>query len=114
MTLIYQWIDALWVVAAFLVVHRDHRWWTIGLIVSCMFMMRMEIELMVGIGHERGILTFMKSHIHNRLLFVYSLLYMVFFIMAYYSQNTRGAIFMAATISFFFFALIFSVLVMVL
>ncbi len=114
MTLIYQWIDVFWIVVAFFTVHRDHRWWTIGFIASCMFMMRMEVEIMVGIGNEHGILPFLQSHIYNRLLVAYSLIYIIFFVMAYYSRDTRGAIFMAATISFFFFALIISVLVMVL
>ncbi|GJL85823.1 MAG: hypothetical protein DHS20C02_15980 [Micavibrio sp.] len=79
-----------------------------------MFMMRMEIELMTEIDKEHGILTLLHSHIHNRLLIVYSFIYIIFFVLSYYSQNTRGAIFMAATISFFFFALITSVLAMVL
>lgn len=95
-------------------VHKPHRLYALGFILSCMLMMRLEIELMDGIGYGHGILNFMQSHIHNRLLVVYSVIYMLYFVMAYYSPNTKGAVMLAASISVFFFVLFLSVFIMVL
>jgi len=111
---IYQWIDVLWLGAVFFAVHKPHRLYALGFILSCMFMMRLQIEMMSGIGYEQGILAFMDSHIHVRLMVIYSIVYILYFVMAYYSPNTKGAVFLAASISVFFFALFLSIFLMVL
>ncbi len=114
MTLTYQWIDLIWLPVAFYIVRREQRWWAIGLIASCMLMMRLEIELMEEIGYPHGLIGLMKSSVHNRLLVLYSLVYIAFFTLAHYSKNSTGTVFLAATISIFFMVLVLSVFVMVL
>ncbi len=111
---IYQWIDALWIPVGLLVVHKKHRLWAVGFIAACMLMMRLQVELLAGVGYERGIVGLMDSHIFNRGLVVYSVIYIIYFLLAYYSPGTRGSVFMAASISIFFFALFLSMIVMVL
>jgi len=112
--IIYQWIDVIWLPVAFFAVHKPHRWYALGFILSCMLMMRLQIELMSGIGYDTGILSFMDSHIQNRVLVTYSIIYILYFVMAFYSPNTKGSIFMAASISIFFFVLFLSSFLMVL
>jgi hypothetical protein len=114
MSFIYQWIDALWLPLAFFVVHKPHRWWAVGFVASCMLMLRLQTELMVEIGYDKGILNFVDSPVFSRGLIVYSIIYIIYLILAYYSPGTRGVVFMAASISIFFMSLFISMIVMVL
>lgn len=107
-------MDVIWLPIALFVVHKHQRFWAIALIASCMLMMRMQIELMVGIGYEKGILNFMDSNIFYRGLAVYSFFYMLFLLLARYSPRSENAIVMAAAISVFFMAFFVSTLIMVL
>ena len=49
-SLIYQWIDLLWLPLGFFAVAPKFRWLTLGFIAACLLMMRMQIELMVYFG----------------------------------------------------------------
>ena len=114
MNFVIQWIDVIWLPIAWFVVHKHQRSWTMGLIVSCMVMMRLQIELMVSIGYENGLVGFFDAHVSHRALTVYSLFYMLFIGLAAYSPNTRQVIVMGAAISVFFAAFFISTLIMVL
>ncbi len=114
MNFVIQWMDVIWLPVAFFIVHKHQRVWVISLIISCMFMMRMQLEFISGIGYERGLMSLMNSHILHRALIVYSLFYMLFLILSYYSPHTRGIIIMAASISVFFMAFFVSTFVMLL
>jgi hypothetical protein len=114
MDLIYQWIDLLWLPLVFYAVHKQHRLLALGFLASCMLMMRLQIEIMEGIGYGNGIVGLMQSSGHTRALMVYSLAYFVFFIMAYYSPGSRPIIFFAACLAIFFFAFFASMLLMLL
>ena len=112
MTFILQWIDVIWLPIAWFVVNKDQRWWSIALVGSCMLMMRMQVELMVKIGYPHGMLPFYDAHVFARGVITYSIFYVAFILLAHYSPNTKGALFMTGTISIFFLALLFSTLVM--
>lgn len=114
MDFILQWIDALWLVVALAVVHRQHRWLVLGFMAACMIMVRLQTELMIVAGYPRGILRFIESDVFSRGLITYSIFYALYLILAYYSPGTKGPIFMAASISIFFMALFVSTVVMVL
>ena len=111
---IYLWIDILWLPIAFFTVHKKHRWWAAGLIISCMIMMRLQIEIMEQIGHPNGILPIIESHVNLRALFVYSFFYILFIAMAHYSPKTDGIIFMGACLTIFFMVFVVSSFIMLL
>lgn len=114
MDFILQYIDALWLPLAWFVVHRQQRWWALGFVASCMVMMRMQAELMHGIGYPHGILTFMNSDMLSRGILIYSIFYMLYFALAVFSPGTKGSILLATSIGIFFMAFFVSSMVMLL
>lgn len=111
---IYYWIDVIWLPIAFFLVHKKHRWWSIGFVVSCMVFMRLQVELMEFIGHPNGILKLISIDVNARMLVVYSIFYMLFLVMAHYSPKTEGVVFMGACLGIFFMLFVVSSLIMVL
>jgi hypothetical protein len=114
MHFIIQWIDLVWLPLAWLVVNKEQRWWALGTLFCCMLVMRLEIELMESIGHSHGILGFIKGHVRNRALVLYSLFYGAYLLFAWYSPFSKGYLFMAASLGLFFMALFSSMLLMLL
>lgn len=114
MGVIYQWMDIIWIPIALYIVNKDQRIWAVGFILSCMLMMRLQIEVMQDIGYERGFTNFMTSDAFDRGLVVYSVFYVAYLILAHYSPNTKGPIFIAGSISIFFLAFFASTFIMLL
>lgn len=112
--LIYQWLDLLWLPAALLAVHRGQRLMAAGFVLACVFSLRMQIELMASLGFPQGILGFLNAGLYNRGLITYSLVTALFLVLAYLSPNTKGAIFLAASISLYILSFCTSMLVMAL
>lgn len=114
MGFILQWIDAIWIPLVLVGVHKAQRWWGLGFVLLCMVMMRLQVDLMQSIGHPFGILQLLPFHVFTKGQIVYSIFYALYIILAHYSPNTNGFIFMAASISMFFMALTVSMIVMLL
>lgn len=111
---IYLWIDTIWLPIAFFAVHKSHRWWAIGFVLGSMVLIRLLAEIFTYIGYPQGIMEIMKSNVHTRGLAVSSIFYMLFILIAHFSKNTQGVVFMAACLSFFFMIFVTSSIVMVL
>ncbi len=111
---IYLWADVIWLPIIFFTVHKKHRWWSLGFVISSMILIRLLAEIMIHIGYENGIMGFMTSNVHSRGLFISSFFYILFILVAHYSSDTRGVLFMAACLSFFFAIFVICSLVMVL
>lgn len=114
MHMLYFYIDLIWVPIALIVVHKEQRGWTIGFLLCGMIMMRMLIELIESTGYPTGILPFLHASAFQRGLAVYSVFYMLFMILAYYSPKTDKHVFMSGAISMFILASVICTLVMVL
>lgn len=112
--ILYYWIDVIWIPIAFFLVHQKHRWWSVGFVVGCMILMRLQVEMMAYIGHPNGILTLLNAHVNARLMVVYSIFYILFLVMAHYSPKTEGVVFMGACLGLLFMVFIVSSLVMIL
>jgi len=111
----YPWIDVLWLLAAFILVHPGQRMMSALFVGLSMVMMRLMVELMDFIGYPNGFFGIMPQYnAFDRGLLVYSAYYVLFFVMAHYSPGSRGPIFMAASISMFFMALFTTIVAMVL
>lgn len=109
-----HWVDVIWLPLAWFVVNKEQRWLALGTIAGCMVMMRLEAELIESTGFSHGMLPFLDSPVYDRGLVVYSVFYVLYLILAYYSPGSRSWVFTAASISIFFMASIVSIFVMVL
>lgn len=109
-----QWIDALWLIPAVLLLRRDRRFWAVGFIGACMLMLRLQAELMENLGYPYGMLSFMKSHVFYRALVVYGLFTAVYLAAARFSPYAQGTVLMATSLAFLFAAFAATFLVMVL
>lgn len=94
----------VWFVLALAVARKDQRLWVAGFFIGSMIMMRMIVELMATIGYPSGIMGWLDMPIMTRGLIVYSLCYLAYIGLFYFSPNAHGALLMAASIGFFFFA----------
>lgn len=111
---ISYWADILWLPTTFFLVHKQHRWWTLGFVLACMITLRLQTEIMHTIDYPHGIIGYLQSKVHTRGQTVYSVFYILFLIMAHYSPGTRGVVFMAACLAVFFMAFVVSMLSMIL
>lgn len=112
--MIYQWLDFIWLPIGLFVVNKDQRLWVLGFFAGCMLMMRMQVELMHTTGYPTGFINLMGSQALDRGLVVYSIFYVLYLVLAHYSPNTKGPIFVAGSISIFFMAFFTSSIIMVL
>lgn len=114
MTVFLQWIDALWLIPALLAMRKGQRLWAAGFIAGCMIMMRLQVELMESMGYPYGMFSLWRLHVFYRGLAIYGFFYAVYLVTARFSPYARGPILLATSISFFFAALVVSMLGMVL
>lgn len=113
-TLIYQWIDLIWLPIGWFAVHKGHRWYMLAFLVTCIATLRTQTELMDGIGYPAGILHLMDSPVRTRGLITYSVIFTLFLLLAHYSRGTRGIVFLAAALSIYIFAFCLSMVIMLL
>jgi hypothetical protein len=113
-TLIYQWIDLLWVPIGLIASHRGQRIKTTIFVLTCVFTLRTQLELMDSIGHPDGFLGLWSLGLYERGLIFYGLLNMIFLILVHLSPSTKGVIFLAAMISLYILGFCVSMLAMVL
>lgn len=111
---IMDWVDALWLPVAVFLVHKDQRIVTAAYILSCMFTLRLQAELLIDMGFETGFIALMNSHVMTRGLIVYAVFHILYLITAYFSPGSNKHVFLAASISIFFAALLTSMVIMML
>lgn len=111
---VYPYIDALWIPLALLVVHRHQRFFVLGFLLACMFMMRLLIELVESTGYPRGIIGLLDAPLFARGLAVYSFFYALYLLLSYLSPGSFKVVLMAASITLFFAATICAAIVMIL
>lgn len=114
MSLIYQWIDLVWIPIALLVAHKPHRLLTAGLILICALSLRLQVELMDSIGFDTGILSFMNTPLFQRGIMVYGFVIALFLVLAYFSPRTSKMVFFAAGLSIYILAVCLSTIIMIL
>lgn len=113
-SLFYQWIDLLWLPVALVAVHEGQRIKTCVFLLVCILTLRAQVELMETIGHPKGLVGLLHSGAYERGLVVYGIIFALFLLLAYFSANTKGIVFFAATLSIYIFAFCASMVVMLL
>lgn len=112
MSLVLHWIDLIWLPIGMFALHKDHRAWGAAFFIACMIMMRLQVELIESTGFEKGFTGLVNMDVHSRGQLTYTVFYILYIVLAVYSPGTKGTIFMAATLSLFFGAMLTSMVVM--
>lgn len=113
-SVIYSWLDLIWIPIAFLVVAKGKRLKSILFILSCVFTLRLQIELMHEIGKPAGILPFLDSPLLARGFLSYGLAISLFLLLSYYSRKEDPFVYIAAAITVYIAAFCVSSFVMIL
>lgn len=109
-----EWIDFAWVPVALFALRGSQKWQGALFVAAGGLMLRLQAEMMETLGYPTGFLPFLASDVLYRGMIVYSALYVVYFALAFWSPGSRHSVFLAFTLSFFFFCLFVSSLAMVL
>ncbi len=110
---IYHWLDALWLPVGMILVQPGQRLRTAMFIILSMIGMRLQIEMADG-SNFTGLLGWLPLTAFQRGLAVYSFFIGLFLILTIFSPQTRGPIFMAASLSIFFMAFFVTSVIMLL
>ena len=114
MNFILQYIDLLWLPLGWVAVRPQQRWIVLIFMITCMFMARMQTELMNAIEYPTGILDFTSIPVLGRAIIIYSFAYMFYLVFLHYMPKNSGSILMASAIGVFFMAFFTSSMVMLL
>lgn len=112
--MILNYIDFIWIPVALLIVHKEQRIVTAAFFASCFIMMRLQIEMMHSLGYPTGFLPLISWDVRKTALVTYMLFYLGYLGIAYWSPSGNKHIFLAASISIFFAAMLTSMAIMVL
>ena len=114
MNFLIQYIDFIWLPIALFVVHKEQRIMTGAFFLSCFLMLRLQVEMMVSLGYPTGILPLITWPVLYTGFVVYTVFYLAYLAMAYWSPGSHKHIFLAASISIFFAAIAVSMVIMLL
>jgi hypothetical protein len=112
--LIPDYIDLLWLPVGWFAAHRHQRVLVMAFIITCLLTFRIQVELMESTGYDSGFLPFLDSNVFTRGVIVYSVIFLLYLILAHYSPRSKKIIFFAASLSIYVMAFCISMLIMVL
>jgi hypothetical protein len=110
---VWNWLDILWLPIALLIVHKGQKWKSCAFILLCMVVMRLQIEIVEGMGFAKGVTGLIDWPLMIRGYAVYGVFFALYLLLSYLSPLTRGAIYMAASITIFFMAFTVSSIVLI-
>ena len=112
--IIYQWIDLLWLPVALLLAPKRLKIKSGIFVLTCVFTLRTQMELVESVGTSTGLINLFDSSIFHRGVIVYSIFIGLFLLMAVFSPKARTPVFMAAGISLYIMAFAISMVLMLL
>lgn len=111
---IYGNLDLVWVPIAIMTVHEGQRVKAAIFCAFCYLSLRMQLEVLAAFDAPNGFFNFLTMDPYLRGLASYSVMTILYLLLSIFSPNTKGAVFMAASLSLYFFALTISSVVMAL
>lgn len=114
MDIALNWIDLAWVLIALLILHKGQRLKGAIFALLCILALRLQIELMNGIGYPNGFLNILDFPLLHRGFIAYGAFIAVFFSLLHYSREKNHYIYIAAAITVFTIAFCVSSFVLVL
>jgi hypothetical protein len=112
--LVWHYLDAFWLPLALCIVHKGQRLKAIGFMLLCMVVLRLQIEIVESTGFAKGVTGLIDWPLIVRGYVVYGLFFALYLLLSYLSPFTRGAIYLAASLSIFFVAFTVSSIVLIL
>lgn len=109
-----NWVDLSWIVIALFVAKGRYKLFSVVFVLSCVFMLRLQIKLMNEIGFGSGFLHWFDMPILFRGMLVYGLCIGLFLGLVALSKEHNTYVYMAASITIFTIAFCVSSAVMVL
>ncbi|PZQ46725.1 MAG: hypothetical protein DI551_04540 [Micavibrio aeruginosavorus] len=110
----YQWIDLFWVPVALLTVEKGKRLFTCGFVLSCVLLLRLQVELLQQIGMPNGFFGWLGADIFLHGVITYGAFVAFFFIFSHFSQGSDKSVHMAASITILIAAFCVSSFIMLL
>lgn len=107
-------IDLFWIPVALLTMERGKRLKTCAFILSCWFLLRLQVELLRDMGFGNGFFGLIDASIFHRGLITYSVFILLFLILAFFSKGSDKHVHLAASITMMIAALCVSSFVMIL
>lgn len=114
MDTILQWIDLIWAPIIFFTANKKVRVKGVIFVLACVFMLRLQVQLMTEIGFNAGILTFIQWPALYKGMAIYGFFIGVITLLNALSKDTDPYVFIAASISVFILSFCISSVVMVL
>lgn len=108
---ILRWIDLLWVFPAVVLAHKWHKVFALCFVLLLCLTIRMEIELMHSFGMDGGVTGWVEMGQLLRAQIVISIIIALYLLLAFYSKYTKPIIFMAASLTIYFFTSIFTLFI---
>lgn len=108
-----QWLDAVWLLLAPVVVHKGQRWKALAFVVLCMTVLRLQVGIVDSFGFDKGITGWLGWPAMDRGFAVYGIFTALYLVLSWFSPMTRGAIYLAASLSIFFMAFAVSSIVLI-
>ena len=112
--IIYDWIDMLWLPFAFFTMERGRKLLTCGFVLSCILLLRLQVELLQQLDHPEGFFHVFESRAFTRGLVSYGVFIAFFLLIARLSPGAMKAVHTAASISILIAAFCVSMFFMVL
>ncbi len=109
-----QWLDLIWVIIVLFTFKGRDRIRAIIFILTCMLMLRLQVDFMIAGDFEYGALPWLKSHVLTRGYIVYGVFISFFLGLAYFSKDTNNYVYMAASIGILVTSCVSSTLIMLL
>lgn len=113
LNIVYPWIDLIWLPMALFVARKGQRIMACLFVLACILTLRTQLELMGSIHKEDGLLGWLPFGLYERGLIIYGFLIALFLILAHFSPNTKGSIFLAAALSLYIMGFCASMIAMV-
>lgn len=110
---VYHWLDLIWLVVAPVLVHPGQRLKVSGFVFVCLLMLRLQVELAETMGFAKGVTGWFTWAPMIRGYVVYGIFITLFLILSHFSPRSRGAIYLAASLTIFFMAFLVSTIVLI-
>lgn len=108
-----QWADLAWLPVVLIVMHKSQKIMAAVFVAFSMIMLRLQNELMEEIEFPNGLTGMIEMSSFNRGLIVFAVGTFIYCVLSYISPRTKGAIYMAASLTIFFTTSLISICVMV-
>lgn len=108
-----DWLDSVWILIAPLIVHKGQRLKAIAFMLLCMIVLRLQVEIVESTGYDLGFTGLLDWPLMVRGYVIYGFFASLYLLLSFLSPFTRGAIYLAASLTIFFMAFTVSSIVLI-